>query len=50
LELVTIFEVVCADGTGPIKPLFVFPGKGNHCEAWYEEDDDIQYVHCTDTQ
>ncbi|KAE9407650.1 hypothetical protein BT96DRAFT_809152, partial [Gymnopus androsaceus JB14] len=27
LELVTILECVCADGTAPVKPCFVFPGK-----------------------
>ncbi|KAJ8584219.1 hypothetical protein M405DRAFT_747439 [Rhizopogon salebrosus TDB-379] len=37
LELVTILESVCADGTAPVKPCFVFAGT-NHCDTWYEED------------
>ncbi|KAA1476985.1 hypothetical protein DENSPDRAFT_785857, partial [Dentipellis sp. KUC8613] len=41
LELVTVLETVCADGTAPVKPCFVFSGKGNQCAEWYEEDDEI---------
>ncbi|KAA1478456.1 hypothetical protein DENSPDRAFT_788130, partial [Dentipellis sp. KUC8613] len=41
LELVTVLETVCADGTAPVKPCIVFAGKGQQCEEWYEEDDDI---------
>ena len=38
LELVTILETVCGDGTAPIKPCFVFAGSTG-CEEWFEEDD-----------
>ncbi|EIW78068.1 hypothetical protein CONPUDRAFT_61509, partial [Coniophora puteana RWD-64-598 SS2] len=38
LELVTVLETICADGTAPIKPCFVFQGPG-HCPEWYEVDD-----------
>ncbi|TFY78017.1 hypothetical protein EWM64_g5991 [Hericium alpestre] len=44
LELVTILESVCADGTAPIKPCFVFSSV-KMCESWFEEqDDDILVV------
>ncbi|KAI0313993.1 hypothetical protein OF83DRAFT_1030323, partial [Amylostereum chailletii] len=43
LELVTVLETVCADGTAPVKPCLVFSGV-NRCESWYEEDDDILYT------
>lgn len=43
LQLVTIIDCVCADGTAPIKPAFVFPGVKLH-EEWTKEDDDIVCV------
>lgn len=39
LELVTVIECVCADGTS-LKPTFVFPGKEFHKE-WFEVDPEI---------
>jgi hypothetical protein len=36
LELVTILETICADGTATVMPLFVFSGKGAQCSEWYE--------------
>jgi hypothetical protein len=41
LELVTIIECVCADGSS-LTPGFVFPGKEFQPE-WFEVDDDIRY-------
>ncbi|KAI0030090.1 hypothetical protein K488DRAFT_72468 [Vararia minispora EC-137] len=38
LELVTVLETLCLDGTAPIKPAFLFSGKSKHCEEWYAED------------
>jgi hypothetical protein len=43
LELVTILESICADGTAPIKPCFVFSGV-HFCEEWFKVDKDILYV------
>jgi hypothetical protein len=40
LELTTILESVCADGTVPVKLCFVFSGI-KHCPSWYEEDNDV---------
>ncbi|KAJ4466261.1 DDE superfamily endonuclease-domain-containing protein [Lentinula aciculospora] len=40
LELVTIVDCVCADGTAPIKPCFVFPGK-KMCNEWAAVDEEI---------
>ncbi|KAF8233422.1 hypothetical protein L208DRAFT_1062865, partial [Tricholoma matsutake] len=40
LELITILEMVCADGTSTIKPCFVFSGV-QHMEDWYEAEDGI---------
>ncbi|KIK59124.1 hypothetical protein GYMLUDRAFT_118949, partial [Collybiopsis luxurians FD-317 M1] len=40
LQLVTIINSVCADGTAPIKPAIVFPGKGKF-EEWMMVDKDI---------
>lgn len=40
LELVTIVDCVCADGTAEIRPAFVFKGKTKFGE-WMEVDDDI---------
>ncbi|KIK49827.1 hypothetical protein GYMLUDRAFT_183537 [Collybiopsis luxurians FD-317 M1] len=40
LQLVTIIDCVCADGTTPIKPAFVFPGARMHGK-WMSVDDDI---------
>ena len=40
LELITIIECVCADGSD-VKPGFIFPGKEFHPE-WFEVDDDIR--------
>ncbi|KZP26367.1 DDE-domain-containing protein, partial [Athelia psychrophila] len=34
LELVTIIECVCADGSS-LLPGFVFPGNGNYCPEWF---------------
>lgn len=42
LELVTIIECVCTDGSS-LKPGFIFPGKEHHPE-WFEVDKDIRYV------
>ena len=36
LQLVTVIEVVCADGTSTIKPGFVFPGSMK-CPEWFCE-------------
>jgi hypothetical protein len=41
LELVTILETVCLDGSASIKPLFVFNGV-KHCNKWYNYDPNIQ--------
>jgi hypothetical protein len=38
LQLVTVIEVVCADGTADIGPGFVFPGTTKHRE-WFSEPD-----------
>ncbi|KAE9393252.1 hypothetical protein BT96DRAFT_829518, partial [Gymnopus androsaceus JB14] len=40
LQLVTVIDSVCADGTAPIKPGFVFPGTKMY-EEWMHVDDDI---------
>lgn len=40
LELVTILETVCADGTSTVKPCFVFSGV-QHMEEWYDAEDGI---------
>ncbi|KAE9393575.1 hypothetical protein BT96DRAFT_803684, partial [Gymnopus androsaceus JB14] len=40
LQLVTIIDCVCADGTAEIKPAFVFSGTTKFAE-WMEVDDDI---------
>ncbi|KAJ3879597.1 hypothetical protein F5051DRAFT_309340, partial [Lentinula edodes] len=40
LQLVTILDCVCADGTADIKPGFVFSGVGKFGE-WFEVHDDI---------
>ncbi|KIK59516.1 hypothetical protein GYMLUDRAFT_169520, partial [Collybiopsis luxurians FD-317 M1] len=40
LQLVTIIDSVCADGTAPITPAFVFPGTKMHKE-WMQVDEDI---------
>ncbi|KAJ3979034.1 hypothetical protein F5890DRAFT_1421919 [Lentinula detonsa] len=42
-QLVTIINCVCADGTAPIKPSFVFPGTRMYSE-WMDVDEDIMYV------
>ena len=39
LELVTIIECICADGSS-LKPGFVFSGK-EYCREWFEADNDI---------
>jgi len=44
LELVTIIDCVCADGTAPIKPCFVFPGKKMYDE-WAAVDEEILYAY-----
>ena len=36
LQLVTIIDSICADGTAEIGPRFVFPGTTKHRE-WFEE-------------
>ena len=41
IQLVTVIEVVCADGTADIGPGFVFPGTTKHRE-WFSEPD-IKY-------
>ena len=38
LQLVTVIESICADGTAEIGPGFVFPGTTKHRE-WFEEPD-----------
>lgn len=40
LELVTIIECVCADGSS-LLPGFVFPGNGNYCPEWFTVDPKI---------
>ncbi|KIK60369.1 hypothetical protein GYMLUDRAFT_167982 [Collybiopsis luxurians FD-317 M1] len=40
LELVTIIDCVCADGTADIPACFIFKGAGKFPE-WMEVDDDI---------
>ncbi|KAJ3979037.1 hypothetical protein F5890DRAFT_1421915 [Lentinula detonsa] len=47
LELVTIIDCVCADGTAPIKPAFVFAG-ATKFDDWFEVDDDILCVFHSD--
>jgi hypothetical protein len=42
LELITIIEAICADGTN-LKPGFVFPGS-SFCPEWFENHPDIVYV------
>ena len=37
IQLVTIIESVCADGSAPVRPCFVFPGS-KACRSWYEVD------------
>jgi hypothetical protein len=39
LELITIIEAICADGT-ELKPGFVFPGT-SFCPEWFDSDPDI---------
>ena len=46
LQLVTVIDSVCADGTAPIKPGFVFPGTKMY-EEWMHVDDDILCVYLT---
>jgi hypothetical protein len=41
LELITIIEAICADGT-ELKPGFVFPGS-SFCPEWFEKHPDIVY-------
>jgi hypothetical protein len=41
LELITIIEAICADGTA-LKPGFVFPGL-SFCPEWFEKHPDIVY-------
>lgn len=43
LELVTIIECVCADGSN-LKPTFIFAGKNQVDAEWIEVDDAIQYA------
>ena len=38
LQLVTIIEAICADGTAEIGPGFVFPGMTKHSK-WFDETD-----------
>ena len=38
LQLVTVIETICADGTAKIGPGFVFPGTTKH-RKWFEEQD-----------
>lgn len=40
LELVTVLETICADGTATVPPCFVFSGT-NHSAEWYQVDDKI---------
>ena len=40
LELVTVLETVCANGTSPVKPCFVFSGI-KMCNEWFVEEDNI---------
>ncbi|THU84575.1 hypothetical protein K435DRAFT_687196, partial [Dendrothele bispora CBS 962.96] len=40
LQLVTVLDVVCADGSADVKPCFVFSGT-TKCREWFEVDDDI---------
>lgn len=42
LELVTVIEIVCGDGTSTVKPGFVFAGV-NFCEDWFNVDEEIVY-------
>jgi hypothetical protein len=43
LQLVTILETICRDGTAPVKPCLVFPGVKMFPE-WFQVDNDILYV------
>ncbi|CAK5277525.1 unnamed protein product [Mycena citricolor] len=43
LELITILEAVCADGSTTVLPGFVFPGK-EQCPEWFDNDIAIQCV------
>ncbi|KAJ3791777.1 hypothetical protein GGU11DRAFT_694256, partial [Lentinula aff. detonsa] len=43
LQLVTVIDCVCTNGTAPIKPAFMFPGARMYQE-WMNVDDDILYV------
>jgi hypothetical protein len=40
LELVTILETVCADGSSSVKPCFAFAGV-KMCEEWFVDEEDI---------
>jgi hypothetical protein len=44
LQLITIIDCICANGTAPVKPAFVFPGVKMY-EEWMCVDEDILYVH-----
>ncbi|KIY50022.1 hypothetical protein FISHEDRAFT_10248, partial [Fistulina hepatica ATCC 64428] len=47
LELVTIMETVCADGTTPIPPLLMFQGV-QFLTHWFDENvDDVDYCVAT---
>ncbi|KAJ3757397.1 hypothetical protein EV360DRAFT_46105, partial [Lentinula raphanica] len=45
LQLITIIDCICADGTAPITPAFVFPGSRMFKE-WTEVLEDILYAPC----
>jgi hypothetical protein len=40
LELVTVLETICADGSAEVKPCFVFAGI-RFCPEWFVDEDDI---------
>ena len=43
LELTTVLEAICGDGTATVPPCLVFQGV-QFCEEWFEVNDDILYV------
>lgn len=40
LELITVIETICGDGSAPVKPCFAFAGQ-NMCAEWFDASDGI---------
>jgi hypothetical protein len=40
LELITVIESICGDGSAPVKPCFIFSGV-KMCEEWFNNEDGI---------